>query len=111
MGSIVGLAVQGAMNEFYIQCDLMALGEQFDLLSLGFNGMITLLYSNVQYGMVAGGIFALVHMWKKKKIKIDRDTELYLPDAEIAKSGIVNVGSMLFIILCSVLTILNLIFV
>ena len=111
MGSIVGLLVQGAMNEFYIQYDLMAMGEQFDLFSLGFNGMVTLLYSNAQYGMVAGGIFALVHMLKKKKIRIDRDKELYLPDAEIVKSGIVNVGSLLFIILCTILTILNLIFV
>ena len=109
MGSIVGLAIEGVINEFYAQYDLMIMGEQFDLVSLGFNGMLTILYSNAQYGMIAGGIFALAYMWKKKKISIDRNKELYLPDAEIVKSGALNVGSMLFLILCSILTILNLI--
>lgn len=109
MGSIVGLAVEGAINEFYAQYNLMVMGEQFDLLSLGLNGMITLLYSNAQYGMLAGGIFILVHMLRKRKISIDRSKELYLPDAEIVKSGTFNVGAILFIILCSVLTFLNLI--
>ncbi|MBQ7343215.1 MAG: CPBP family intramembrane metalloprotease [Clostridia bacterium] len=111
MGSIVGLCVEGAINEYYVQYELMVMGEQFDLLSLGLNGMITVLYSNLQYGMMAGGIYALVHMWKKRKFQISRDKELYLADGEIVKSGVLNVGSILFLILCLVLTFLNLILV
>ncbi len=111
MGSIVGLWVQEAINEYYVQYELMVMGEQFDLLSLGLNGMITVLYSNLQYGMMAGGIYALIHMWRKRKLQISRDKELYLADGEIVKSGVLNVGSILFLILCSVLTFLNLILV
>ena len=37
--------------------------------------------------------------------------ELYLPDAEIVKSGVVNVGSILFLSLCIVLIFLNLLLV
>ena len=111
MGSIVGLWVEGALNEYMLQYSQMLSGEQFDLISLGLNGMITILYSNLQYGMMAGGIYALIHMWRKRKIDVSRDKELYLADGEIVKSGILNVGTILFIILCSVLTFLNLILV
>jgi len=108
MGSIVGLWVEGALNEYMLQYELMVAGEQFDMLSLGLNALISVLYSNLQYGMVAGGIYALIHMHKKKKIVIKKDKELYLPDAEIVKSGVVNVGSILFLSLCIVLIFLNL---
>jgi membrane protease YdiL (CAAX protease family) len=111
MGSIVGLWVEGALNEYMLQYELMVAGEQFDMLSLGLNAMISVLYSNLQYGMVAGGIYALIHMWRKRKIQVSKDKELYLADGEIVKSGILNVGTILFIILCSILIILNLIFV
>ena len=108
MGSIVGLKVNEAITELYIQYELMLTGGEFNLLSLGANALYTFLYTNVQYGMIVGGAFALVHMIRNKKIHVSREKEISLPDREIVKSGVANVGSILFIAICSVLTILNL---
>lgn len=108
MGSIVALHVQEAMNEFYRMFDLASLGEPFNVFSLLINGSIMLLYTNLQYGMIIGGIFALVHLFKKKQIKVQIDKEIYLPDREIIKGGISNVGAILFIALCLVFMVINL---
>ena len=110
MGSIVALPVEKAMYTFYELYDLLLAGESVNILALISNGAILLIYENLQYGMLIGGIYALVNMWKKKKILVNRDKEIYLPDSEIVKGGIVNVGSILFILLCAVFMFLNIFF-
>ena len=108
MGSIVALPVENAMNEFYKIFELASLGEPFNVFSLLLNGSIMLLYTNLQYGMIIGGIFALIYLLKKGQFKIKTDKEIYLPNAEVIKSGFVNVGSILFISLCIIFMIINL---
>ena len=108
MGSIVALPVQKALTEFYEIYDLAMIGEQFDFMSFVLNGAIMLLYSNLQYGMIAGGIFAMVHLYKTKQIRLQTDKEIFLPDREIIKGGVINIGAILFISLCVIFMILNL---
>lgn len=108
MGSIVALPVQKALTDFYEMYDLAMLGEQFDFVSFILNAAIMLIYSNLQYGMIAGGIFAIIHLYKNKQIKLQRDKEIFLPDKEIIKGGIANVGAILFISLCVIFMGLNL---
>ena len=110
MGSIVALPIEKAMYTFYELYDLLLAGESVNILALMANGAILLIYENLQYGMLIGGIYALVNMWKKKKILVNRDKEIFLPDSEIVKGGILNVGSILFILLCAVFMFLNIFF-
>lgn len=107
LGSVVALPIEKAANEFYELYDLLFSGKQVNILSLFANGAIVTVYENIQYGMLIGGLFVLWHLWKKRKFKINRDKEIYLPDGEIIKGGIVNVGSILFILLCSVMMVLS----
>lgn len=108
MGSIFTLWAQEAMTEFYALEALASAGEYFDKLSYVFNGMIVTLYNNIMYGIMASGIFAIVHYTRKKKIRINSKKEVYLPDEEIVKYGVVNLGAILFLILTLALTVLNL---
>ncbi len=109
MGSIVALPVEKAMTEFYELYELAMLGEQINILALLSSGTVTLIYTNLQYGMIVGGIFALVHLWRNKKIKVNTDKEIYLPDGEVVKNGVVNPGAILFLILSFTLMLLNII--
>ncbi len=108
MGSIIALPVENAINEFYKMYDLLTQGESFNIFSFLLNGNIVMTYTNLQYGMILGGIFALVHIVRKKQIKVQTDKEIYLPDIEIIKGGICNAGAILFISICVLLMIINL---
>lgn len=111
MGSVVALPVQNAMYEFY---DIMAqaqLGEQINVIALIISGAVTLIYSNIQYGMIIGGIIALVYFIRNKKIRVSEEKEIFLPNADIYKFGVLNVGAILFMGISVITTILSLIFV
>lgn len=109
MGSIVVLPIEKFMVEFDRLAALFEAGEPVNLVALAFNGIITLVYSNLQYGMMVAGVFVLVHFIRQKKLTVSHDKEIFLQDKEIIKGGIVNVGSILFISLTVVMTLLNLI--
>ena len=110
MGSFVALKVQEAMLDFYDGLTVLQLGEPVNLLALLVSGTVTFVYTNLQYGMIIGGIIALVHYIRKKKIHISLDKEIYLPDSEIAKNGIVNFGAISLIILCAIIMFIYIIF-
>ena len=111
LGSVVALPVEKAMTKFLEIMEMAMLGQEIDLFELFTSGAVTLTYTNLQYGMIIGGIIALVHFVRSKKIKLSTDKEIFLPDGEIYKYGILNVGALLFISVCTVTMILNLIFV
>ena len=108
MGSVLILPVQEAANEFYSVLELASAGMPFDVIALLTSGIIVLVYSNLQYGMVVGGGFALWHYYKQKKLTVSNDKEIYLPDNEIIKGGIVNVGAILFLTVSLIFTAINL---
>ena len=108
MGSIVALPVEKAMNEYYEIAEIALAGGSFNLLALAGSWLVMFIYSNLQYGMIIGGIIAIVHYTKKREIKINTDKEIYLSDKDIAKHGILNVGTMLFLVLTLTITVLNL---
>lgn len=83
-------------------------GPAVNLIELAFYGIIYMLYATLQTGMLTGGILALAHCIRNKKIKISPDSDIYLPSNEIYKGGIVNVGTISFIAVTLILTILNL---
>ena len=103
LGSVVAIPVQKSALELYEALEVLELGLPINLLPLIVNGIVTYVYTYIQYGMIVGGIIALVHYIRKKKISISPDKEIYLPDKEIAKNGFVNVGTILFLIV-SILT-------
>lgn len=108
MGSLLVLPVQDAMTEFYRLLDLAYAGEPFDLVALGFNGLITMLYTNFQYGMIVGGLFTLFYLFKTNQIKISGEKEIYVCNRDIVSGGVKNVGSILFITASAILILLNL---
>ena len=108
MGSALVLPVEKAFTEFYSAYELASNGMPFDPIALLTSGIIVLVYSNLQYGMIVGGGFALWHYYKQKKLTASNDKEIYLPDGEIIRGGIVNVGSILFLTVSLILTVLNL---
>ena len=108
MGSIVALPVEKAYNEFYRLMELASLGEAYNLGSLISNGLIVLIYSNLQYGMLIGGMFALWHFFKNKRISISGHKEILVSDANIIKHGVSNVGTILFISASALVMLINL---
>lgn len=108
MGSIIVLPVQDAANEFYRLLELANAGEPFDFAALCLNGMITMIYTNFQYGMVIGGLFTLFYFIKTKQIRISGEKEIYLNNGDIVSGGIKNVGAILFMSVSALLILLNL---
>ena len=109
-GSVVAIPVEKAMNEFYELLNVAELGQSFDVIALFVSGVILFTYISVQYGMVAGGALAGIDYLKKKKFKVSPDKEIYLPNKEIVKRGIVNVGTMSFLTISAIFMLLSLIF-
>ena len=67
-----------------------------------------LMYNNMQYGMILGGIIALWYLFKKRELRVQTDKEIFLPDKEVIKGGVKNAGAILFIVISIVLMIINL---
>lgn len=111
MGSVVALPAQRIVTECADMLQMLSAGIPIDLVKLFGYGTVTLAYTNLQYGMIIGGIIALVYCVRKKKFSVSSDKEIYIADREIIKNGIVNVGSILFLISCTAAMILSLIFV
>lgn len=109
MGSIAVLPFEEPINKLYTIMEEINLGITPDLPSLIYNGTLTLIFFNIQFGMVIGGIFVLVDYLKKKKLSISRDKEIYLPDNIVIKNGFVNVGAILFLVVTFILTAINMI--
>ena len=110
IGSIVTLKVQDAIIDFTDGMTVLQLGEPVNILALLVSGTVTVIYLNLQYGLIIGGIIALIHYIRKKKFSISQDKEIFLPDKEIAKNGIVNFGAISFLTLSVILLLLNLFF-
>ena len=108
LGSVVVLYVQEATVEMDRIMALIQSGMSFDALALSSNSLIVMLYTYSQYGMVIGGIIALHHFIKTKKIQISGEKEIYLPNSTIIREGVKNVGSILFIVLSAILILINL---
>lgn len=109
MGSIVVLPVEDAVTEFYRLLELASAGEPFNLAVLLGCGLIVLIYTNLQYGMVIGGGFTLWHFIKTKEIRISGEKEIYVSNGDILKHGVKNVGSILFIASSLIFILLNLV--
>jgi len=117
-GSVVALYVSEAAVNYQELLNWLSyrlsMGGQFyagptvNLIELAFYGIIYMLYTTLQTGMLTGGILALTHCIRNKKIKVSPDADIYLPNNEIYKGGIVNVGAISFIAVTLILTILNL---
>jgi membrane protease YdiL (CAAX protease family) len=110
IGSVVTIPVQKYAVEFYEALEMLQLGFPVNILPMIVSGTVTFIYSNIQYGFIVGGIIALVHYIRKRKINISPDKEIYLSDKEIAKGGIINVGAILFLSLSILTIIFDLIF-
>ena len=108
LGSIVALPAERAMNEFYRLYEIALSGESFDILSLMYNGLVMVAYTNLQYGMIIGGIVALWYLFKKRELRVQTDKEIYLSDRDVVKGGVKNVGAILFIAISIVIMIINL---
>ena len=108
LGSIVALPVQKAYETFYELLDALYAGLEFSMAELVTSGVITFIYSAFQYGLVVSGIIAILYRFRRREIRISTDKEIYLPDGEITKGGVVNAGSILFILLSAVFMVLNL---
>ena len=108
LGSIVVLPVQDASIEYARLTELAANGEAYDLIALLTNGFITLLYTNMQYGMLIGGAIVLWNFIKNRKFRLDREKDVHLTDIEVATSGVRTVGSILFLCVSLILMFLSL---
>ena len=99
MGSIVTLQVQNSVTAFYEKLDALMSGSSVKIFSFLADGIITYSYMKFQYGLLIAGVIALVFYIKNKKISINTDKEIYLPDNKVVKNGVLNVGAILYIII------------
>jgi len=69
-----------ALREFFIA--IMAMGS----------------YAVVQYAMVISGIFIFINAIRYRKIELDRNPEIRIPEGRSASAALGNVGSILFLV-------------
>ena len=117
LGSVVALYVSDALVSYedlvYKLTEQLNVGGIYpfpgiNLIELAFNGLVYSLYANLQMGMAVGGVIVLVHCIRKKKIEISPDADVFLPNDELYRGGILNFGSILFIAVTLILIVLNL---
>ena len=109
-GSIVAIPVEKAMNDFIEILAASEYGISFDLVALLVSAVILFTYISVQYGMLAGGVLVGIDYIKKKKFALSPEKEIYIPKGELIKRGILNVGTMCFLTLSTIIFLLSLIF-
>ncbi len=56
-------------------------------------------YTIIQYAMVIAGIVIFVNAIKQRKINLNRNCEIRIPEGRVANSVLGNVGSILFIVI------------
>lgn len=108
LGSVIPLLIQDYIYELYEAMEMLELGLPVNIFTIIVSGIVTFIYTNIQYGIIIGGIIALVHYIRNRKINISPDKEIYLTDKEIANGGLLNVGSILFLGFTLLIMILNL---
>ena len=96
-GSVVALPIQEAFSVFTEQLNAYMGGFPYDTLKLAVSGIITMLYTTFQYGLFIAGGLVVIYRLIRKEIKVSTDREIYLSGKDLAKGGIVNAGSILFI--------------
>lgn len=107
-GSVIALPVQKAFTRFDELLSAIYAGFDVDMAEFVANSAITTLYTAFQYGLMLSGAIALIYRYRRREIFIATDKEIYIPDKNIAKGGIINVGTILFLVLSAILMILNL---
>ena len=108
LGSVVAIPVQRATEIFNEQLNAYLVSMNFDTVKLVTNGLISTVYTAFQYGMIISGILVLIYRFRRRAIRISTDKESYLPDREILRGGISNIGSILFISISAVFMLLSL---
>ena len=106
-GSIVTIPIAEIAEKQAELSEAMLNGVAVNEIEYMTNTMIVMLYSGIQMMMLIGGIIALVLYISKRKVKLERNTEN--GSSEVLKAGFLNLGSILFISLCLILTFLNVI--
>ena len=107
LGSVVVIFAQDAIYTLIDDMTNLANGITVDLVNIIFNAGIYMVYSSLQMGMVIGGIIVLYNYIKQKKITVSNDKDIFLPDSEIFRGGIVNFGSILFLAVTAIFIFLN----
>lgn len=100
-GSIVVLGVTKVgdfVRLFTENTDLIALVED----------IMTSAYSTFQMGLVVAGAIALIYRHRRREIQVSAGTDIYIPMPDLIKCGVLNVGSILFILISVAFMILNL---
>ena len=111
LGSIVSIFVEKSYDTFLPTFEKLMDGslglESINMSEFLFNGTVVFSFTNMQYGILIGGIIAIFYYFKNKKISISTEKEIYIPDREIARCGVENVGAILFIALSVLLTFIS----
>ena len=102
-GSVVALPMIRIYERMAENALLLEAGEKIDMLQFMSDAMIVGSYSVIEYAMMISGIILLIYAFMKKKVKVENNAELYLPNGEIAKNALINVGTILFVITSMIL--------
>ena len=102
-GSVVALPMIRIYERMAENALLLEAGEKIDMLQFMNDAMIVGSYSVIEYAMMISGIILLIYAFMKKKVKVENNAELYLPNGEIAKNALINVGTILFVITSMIL--------
>lgn len=102
-GSVVALPMIRIYERMAENALLLEAGEKIDMLQFMSDAMIVGSYSVIEYAMMISGIILLIYAFMKKKVKVENNAELYLPNGEITKNALINVGTILFVITSMIL--------
>lgn len=109
IGTVVIIPIMSAADKLDAMNAVLEAGGTVDEVSLLLNQLLVMLYTSIQYAMLAGGAVVLILALVKKRREIF-DT-LGRPERGVIGASFLGVGTIVFIAFCTVMTLLNMLIV
>jgi len=106
LGSVAILPVQAAAEKLEEMSGVITAGGDVNTAEYVLSQLIVSVYSVIQLAILVGGVAALIVYARKKRSEI-RDALIPYPSKSF-RAAYINVGAILFIVLCLILTVLSL---
>ena len=98
MGSVVTLPISDMLVEFEKMSEVIAAGGEINAERYLFISAIIFAYTALEYGLAISGIFILVRKLRADDLYISNTAQIAIPKKKIASIGLLNVGTIMFLV-------------
>ena len=107
-GSVIAIFAQGAMEKVAELTEIAVNGGAVKPIELAVNLLISSVYTLFCYGIFIAGLVIFIIFMAKRKLVLNESAGTLKLGGSIAKAAIVNVGGILFLALCLIMSVIAL---